>query len=123
MIIPRGFYYEVHHPELGNKAHFVIRYLPMRDAYATNTISSQCALMTNLYVHPKYRANGVGKEMLRYLKHWQDTTDTDVVFQVSPYRKNPHLDYWCLKNFYTEQGFPEIAGTRYHWRKAKQHRR
>ncbi len=119
MIIPPRFYFEVHHPELGNKAHFVIRYLPMRDAQNARVTRNQCALMTNMYVHPKHRSCGVGKEMLRYLKYWQDTTSTDVVFLVSPYPRNPHLDIWCLKNFYTSHGFPEIKGTTYHGRKFK----
>ncbi len=121
MIIPRGFYFEAHHPTLGNKAHFVIRYLPKREAKAAQVsiYNHHIALMTNLYVHPDHRGNGVGLYLLKLLRQWQDQTDTDVVFLVSPYPRNPHLDVWCLKNFYTAHGFPEIAGTRYHGRKAK----
>lgn len=124
VIIRPRFYFEVHHPELGDKAHFVIRYLPKRDAKVVGLFQPQkrtrlgrTALMTNFYVHPDHRATGVGKKLLQYLKRWQDTTKTDVVFLVSPYHRNPHLDIWCLKNFYTSHGFPEITGTIYHGRK------
>lgn len=121
MIIPKRFYLEVHHPALGNKAHFVIRYLPKREAKAAKVsiYNHNIALMTNLYVHPKHRGNGVGLYLLNMLQHWQDQTDTDVVFLVSPYPRNPHLDIWCLKNFYSQHGFPEIKGTAYHGREAK----
>lgn len=122
MIIPPRFYFEVQHPELGDKAHFVIRYLPERDARAAGDVKASThhiALMTNLYVHPKHRACGIGKELLRHLKHWQDTTKTDVVFRVSPYAIHGHLDIWCLKNFYASHGFPEIENTHYHGRKHK----
>ena len=125
MIIPPRFYYEAQHPQLGDKAYFVIRHLPKRDAKDAgfSTDNHHIALMTNLYVHPKHRAYGVGKEMLRYLKYWQDVTKTDVVFLVSPYPRNPHLDIWCLKNFYTSHGFPEIKGTAYHGRLHQDRRR
>ena len=126
MIIPPRFYFEVQHPTLSDKAHFVLRYLNQHDATAAGIFRlsndhrydrfGRIALMTNLYVHPAHRACGEGKELLRYLKHWQDTTKTDVVFLVSPYPRHPHLDIWCLKNFYSEHGFPEIKGTAYHGR-------
>ena len=118
MIIPPKFYYEVQHPRLGDKAYFVIRYLTQREAKAALVNVHGCALMTNLYIHPDHRAEGVGKELLRMLKQWQDKTETDVVFLASPYPRTstPHLDIWCLKNFYSSHGFPEIEGTAYHGR-------
>lgn len=120
MVIPNGFYYEVHHPVLGNKAHFVIRYLSKREATrAAVSQHSQCALMTNLYVHPNHRGNGVGKNLLKMLRYWQDKTHTDVVFVAAPYSQNCYLDSMSLKNFYDTHGFPAIPGTAYHGRTAK----
>ena len=118
MIIPPRFYYEIQHPILGDKVHFVIRHLPKREATAAgfSTDNHHIALMTNLYVHPIHRGTGVGKELLKMLRQWQDKTKTDVVFLVSPYPRNPPLDIWCLKNFYTSHGFPEIPSTKYHGR-------
>lgn len=120
MIIPKRFYLEVHHPHLGDKAHFVVRYVPAKISDQISPFTNHCALMTNLYVAPKYRHDGVGTELLRMLKWWQDTTGTDIVFVVSPYaHKKECLDIWALKNFYSAHEFQEIKGTEYHYRKAK----
>ncbi len=114
MIIPKGWYLEVHHPVLGYKAHYVLRYLTQRESKAAKIPTRQCAQMTNLYVHPAHRGQGIGSELLRHLRHWQRSTGTDVVFLVSPYSRDCYLDIWGLKNFYSENGFPEIKGTAYH---------
>lgn len=122
MIIPPRFYYEIQHPLYGNLVHVVIRYLPKHEAYAAQACKyqffySDVALLTNLYVHPDLRGQGLGKHMLKLVKKWQDDTKTCIVLRVSPYQRSPHFDLACLKNFYEHCGFREVKkNPNYHYR-------
>lgn len=125
MIIPRGFYYEIQHPQYGMLAHVVIRYLTVKEAKAAKVSKKfhHFALLTNLYVHPELRSRGVGKWLLNQVKLWSNSTQTNIVLRASPYQKTPHFDLACLKNFYEYCGFRELKGTAYHGRPYKENTR
>ena len=119
MIIPRGFYYEGQLPFLGDKAYFVVRYLPMRmyaRAFPDGARALNWACLNNLFVHPRYRNRGHGRQLLGMLKAWQQATQTNILFLCAPYQRRAGCGIDCLHTFYVGEGFPHIVGTPYHYR-------
>ena len=122
MIIKPKFHYEGQLPFLGNKAYFVVTYLPTRMFRHIFQEQSRIdsllhwAQLTNLFVDTKYRRQGYGKQLLTLLKSWQDLTETNIIFLASPYRRRAGCDRRALQSFYTNNDFPQWADTSYHYR-------
>ena len=124
MIVPRNFYYECQHPRLGYEAYFIVRMLPaslrrrlIHSPHVPFGATHQCACLTNLYVAPRLRGDGVGRELLALLRRWQDETQTNVAFVASPYSNAGRgLDFDALSSFYDRHGFKAVGHTLYHFR-------
>lgn len=122
MIVEPKFYYEGQLPHLGDKAYFVVTYLPGRifskvfPEELRLSAGLHWAQMTNLFVAPKYRRQGYGSQLLTLLKDWQDVTETNLIFLASPYRKRSGCSRQALHDFYSQNGFPQVKETAYHAR-------
>lgn len=122
VIINSGFYYEVQSPTIGRKAYFVVKYLPSKvfsKVFPENTQLGSAlhwAQLTNLFVDVKYRRQSYGAQLLALLREWQDSTQTNILFLASPYRRRAGCDRRTLHSFYSDNGFPCWQETLYHYR-------
>ena len=128
MIIPKEFYYEWNHPEIGGKVYFTVDALNRHQSNKVKTHIqgttdlASWAYLTGIYVHSSLRRQGYGSVLLEEVKDWQDTVGVNLMFFVGPYYhaddKKSDLHTAQLKAMYTKYGFIPIKGLpTYHYRR------